>query len=280
MTLESDLSLPPSPMEGTPPAEAETAFAATPPPSATPWLRVSPWSGWDVLLLVGVTIAASFVFSLLVLVPAQLFIFKNVPLAELAKTPELLLLIQLLAYAVVFAVMYSMLRARAGSFWKTIGWNWPGSSWAAYIGVGAVAFFALASLGRLLPIPHNLPIENFFENARQATLMSVFATAIAPIMEELFFRGFLYPVLARRISMVPSILLTSLAFGMLHGGQLKYSWAAVLIIFLIGVILTTVRARTNSVAASFLVHVGYNGMLSVLLYVGTGGFRHLEKLNQ
>ena len=102
---------------------------------------------------------------------------------------------------------------------------------------------------------------------------------MAPLMEELFFRGFLYPVLARRIGTVASILFTAVAFGLLHGAQLKYSWA-VLVIFLVGVILTTVRALTKSVAASFLVHVGYNGTLSVLLFIATGGFRHLERLNR
>ena len=110
-------------------------------------------------------------------------------------------------------------------------------------------------------------------------LMSIFAVTMAPLMEELFFRGFLYPVLTRRIGMVASILLTSVAFGFLHGAQLKYSWA-VLVIFLVGVVLTTVRALTKSVAASFLVHVGYNGTLSILLFVATSGFRHLERLNQ
>ena len=75
-----------------------------------------------------------------------------------------------------------------------------------------------------------------------------------------------------------AIFLTGAAFGLLHGDQLNFSWA-VLIIFLVGVALTAVRAVTKSVAASFLVHVGYNGTLSTLLVVATDGFRHLEKLN-
>jgi hypothetical protein len=54
----------------------------------------------------------------------------------------------------------------------------------------------------------------------------------------------------------------------------------VLIIFLVGVALTTVRAITKSVAASFLLHVGYNGTLSLLMFVVTGGFHHLDRLNQ
>jgi membrane protease YdiL (CAAX protease family) len=98
-------------------------------------------------------------------------------------------------------------------------------------------------------------------------------------MEELFFRGFLYPVLARRLGAVASVVITAAAFGLLHCAQLKYSWA-VLIIFLVGVMLTTVRAITKSVGASFLVHVGYNATLSALIFAATSGFRHLERLNQ
>jgi hypothetical protein len=54
----------------------------------------------------------------------------------------------------------------------------------------------------------------------------------------------------------------------------------VLVVFLVGVALTIVRARTKSVAASMLVHMAYNGTLSLALFVASSGFRHLEKLNQ
>ena len=157
-------------------------------------------------------------------------------------------------------------------------WNWP-RRWAGFVFGGAILYFALIAIAQVLPIPKHLPIDRFFGNALEAAIMSIFAVSFAPLMEELFFRGFLYPVLARRTGMVISILLTSAAFAVLHGAQLKYSWA-VLIIFLVGVALTTVRALTKSVAASFLVHVGYNGTLSLLMFIVTGGFRHLEKLNQ
>jgi len=38
-----------------------------------------------------------------------------------------------------------------------------------------------------------------------------------------------------------------------------------------------VRAITKSVAASFLVHVGYNGTQMLIAVVDTHGFRHMEK---
>jgi uncharacterized protein len=232
------------------------------------------------LLIIGATVAASFFLSIAVVVAAKLSVLRAVPWIEITRIPEVLVFAQLLAYIAVFVLMYRMVEARTGTFWQAIRWNWPDSSWLGYVLSGAMVFFALAGLAHFLPMPRNLPIDRFFENAREASIMSVFAVTIAPLMEELFFRGFLYPVLARRVGMGASILMTSVAFGLLHGDQLRYSWAAVLIIFLVGVALTTVRALTKSVAASFLLHVGYNGTLSVLLFISTSGFRHLERLNR
>jgi hypothetical protein len=99
-------------------------------------------------------------------------------------------------------------------------------------------------------------------------------------MEELFFRGFLYPVLARSTGMPIAVLLTAVAFALLHGAQLGFSWGPVLVIFLVGIVLTVVRARKNSVAASVLIHMAYNGTITVAMFAATDGFRHLEKLNQ
>jgi membrane protease YdiL (CAAX protease family) len=83
-------------------------------------------------------------------------------------------------------------------------------------------------------------------------------------------------VLARRLGAVWGILLTALPFGLMHYLQYR-SWSAVLIIILVGVVLTTVRAITKSVASSFLAHVGYNGTLMLIAAVATDGFRHMEK---
>jgi len=99
-------------------------------------------------------------------------------------------------------------------------------------------------------------------------------------MEELFFRGFLYPVLARRLGMGAGVFLTALAFGLIHALQLGFAWAPVLLIFLVGTVLTMVRALTQSVAATFVVHAAYNSTLTVLTFIATDGFRHLEKLNR
>jgi membrane protease YdiL (CAAX protease family) len=71
-----------------------------------------------------------------------------------------------------------------------------------------------------------------------------------------------------------AIVLTGTLFGLMHGAQLGWSWAAVLLLALVGVLLTWVRARTGSVMASWLVHSAYNGTLFLMTYFATHGFRH------
>lgn len=257
---------------------APTSTDIAPPSLAARKVEDPPFTGWDVLVLVGLTIGAVAIIGALVVIVAHIALYPAIPIADLAQNTGLALVAQFLTYVVVLFAMIKLVEMRTGRFWEPVRWNWP-RNWGIFLCAGFVLYFVLIGLAQLLPIPKHLPIDRFFDSPRQATLMSVFAVTVAPLMEELFFRGFLYPVLARRLGMIASILLTSVAFGFLHGAQLKYSWA-VLIILLVGIALTTVRALTKSVAASFLVHVGYNGTLSVLLLIATGGFRHLEKLNQ
>ena len=96
-------------------------------------------------------------------------------------------------------------------------------------------------------------------------------------MEELFFRGFMYPVLARRTGAALAVALTALPFGLIHLPQ--YGWASgpALMIVLVGVVCGVVRAVMRSVGASVLVHVGYNGMQMLIALVATRGFQHMEK---
>lgn len=239
------------------------------------------WTGWEVVGLAAVTVfLAMFLFPLVVTLIAHQLIYPQTPLMEVVKFPGLIVLSQLLSYFVILGFMYFLVRRdRAVDFWQAIRWNWPRNP-GVYVLAGIVLSIGLQGFAHLLPIPKTLPIDQFFRTPREAYLLSIFGVTLAPLLEELFFRGFLYPVLARRLGMSLAVFLTALGFAAIHGAQLMYSWGPVLIIFLVGLALTLVRARTRSVAASLLIHVAYNGTISILMFVATDGFRHLEKLAQ
>jgi membrane protease YdiL (CAAX protease family) len=56
---------------------------------------------------------------------------------------------------------------------------------------------------------------------------------------------------------------------LLHIPQLWGSWAGIALIFLVGYILSLVRARSNSVIPGIIIHTAYNGMLFAVFAVST-----------
>jgi membrane protease YdiL (CAAX protease family) len=238
------------------------------------------WTGWDILQILFLTIASVFIFLPVVALAAQRLLYPKIPLLEVMIYPLVTVLGQMFAYLLVFTFMVSIVkRAPNQDFWQAIRWNWP-KNWSTYLLAGMALSFALQGLAHFLPIPKELPMDRFFRTPGEAWALSLFGITLAPLLEELFFRGFLYPVLVRRFGVAIAVLATSAGFSLIHAPQLGRAWGPVLVIFLVGLALTITRAVTKSVAAGLIMHIAYNGTLSVLLFVGTGGFRHLERLNQ
>jgi CAAX protease family protein len=235
------------------------------------------WNGWDVVQIAGLALLSVFVLQVAILFGARRFVYPHSALRDLAQKPVLAILAQLLAYIVVAIFMVLLVEGKYHvRFWQAIRWNWPTNKSFMLLGLGVLTV-SLDLLSHFLPMPKTTPFEQFFAHPLDAYLISIFAVTLGPLMEELFFRGFLYPVLARRMGMVWAVILTGLLFGLIHSVQYGNAWAAVLVVSLVGVVLTSVRAVTKSVAASFLVHVGYNGTLMLLAAVATDGFRHMDK---
>lgn len=80
------------------------------------------------------------------------------------------------------------------------------------------------------------------------------------------------PGRALRAGVSSSILLTGVLFGIMHGAQLAWTWGIVGLLIFVGITFTYVRARTGTVYASYLMHLGYNGLIAVATILGTHGF--------
>lgn len=257
------------------PATLEIPVAAPPPQP-----RFPTWTGWEVAAILVFTVVAVFVFSLLALfVVHSLPQYHNVPITDLATDVRVAVGAQAAAYALVLPFMFVLVRSRSReSFGKAVHWNWPGISAPGFFVMGVVLALVIESLSRFLPIPKSLPLDKYFNDAASAYLMAAFGITLAPLLEELFFRGLLYPLLRRSLGLVTAVVLTAVAFAAIHGAQLGYAWAPILGIFVVGVVFTLTRERTNSVAASFLMHCGYNFSLFFLLWLASDHYRHLEKV--
>jgi len=238
------------------------------------------WSGWDLAAVLGFTVAAVAVFGMLAVGVAQVATSKqHVPLGELATNTIVVVGSQIVAYPVVILFMVLLVRSKSrAGFWQAIRWNWPGTAAPAFLISGMAFALMVDFISRYLPIPKSLPVDKYFSDITGAYLMLGFGITLAPLVEELLFRGMLYPLVRRAAGVTAAVLVTATTFAFIHGAQLGYAWAPLLSIFVVSVVFTLVRERTGSVAASFLVHCGYNLALFGALWVGSGHFRHLEKV--
>ena len=196
-------------------------------------------------------------------------------------------------------------------FWKKsffAGIHWRGAvARRLYRPLAAIALgcFLLAALDEMLiPGPEHAPIDDIFRAPGAAWLLFAFGVTIAPFFEEIFFRGFLLPSLATAwdwamersvgkpvppldadghpqwsiFGMVIASIATSLPFALMHAEQTGHSLGPFLLLFTVSLILCAVRLKTRSLAASTLVHACYNFLIFFFMLLGTGGFRHLDKM--
>lgn len=160
-------------------------------------------------------------------------------------------------------------------FWKGIGWNPVRISPAYYLLAGCAISLLVQVLVRFVPNRPELPIEELFDTPASVYLLAVFGIGVAPFVEELVFRGFFFPVFERRWGARVAVILTGALFAAIHAPQLGWGLPELAVLLLVGLALSLARARTGSLIPSYLIHLGYNSSLFVLLFISTNRFQTL-----
>lgn len=107
-----------------------------------------------------------------------------------------------------------------------------------------------------------------FENAKPGLwldVMALVAVTLAPLVEELIFRGFIFNALWKRMPFGASAVGSGILFGLAHGQA-----AGVAPLAAGGVVLAAVYARTGSLWTSMIAHGTFNGITLALLLFGGG----------
>jgi membrane protease YdiL (CAAX protease family) len=99
---------------------------------------------------------------------------------------------------------------------------------------------------------------------------AVLATFSAPIVEEIFYRGILYPKLERVTGVPSAVVIVSTAFAVTHMHQNStaagaISWSSVGIIFVHGLALALARWWTGSIIPGIIMHGVSNGLNTILV---------------
>lgn len=205
------------------------------------------WSYEDVALLIAA------------ILPSGLAAFGLARLAGGDKGLQTLIS-QSVFFALLVVALYLLVSVRyAQPFWRSMGWSRPvrGAWWCA--AGGPVLALAVGSLGVLLRAPEIPdPVKGLITGRASLAIVMLFAVALGPIYEELFFRGFLFPLLKKSFGAVAGVLLSALPFALLHGGQYQWAWQQITLVGIAGAAFGYVRHRTGSTAASTILHGCFN----------------------
>lgn len=137
--------------------------------------------------------------------------------------------------------------------------------------VGLIVYFIL-SAALILTITALIPSfdvnqaqdTGFNAITQQYQLILAFVTLVvlAPLAEEVLFRGYLFGKLRRLVPIWVAILITSALFGLIHG-----AWNLAIDTFALSIVLCLLRVTTGSLWAPMLLHMTKNGIAFYLLFI-------------
>ena len=236
----------------------ETA-SIPPPPAAEPYPF---WNYSDLLLFAGLVIPSMLAGWALVKVAFAVFhVHTSLRVVELL--PE-----QLLGYALLFGGLALALRVQYDRpFWHSLGWTPLRLPPITIVACGVVTSLGVAFLGSLIHTPTTSnPMMELLQDRTSTILMAIFGIGIAPVCEELAFRGFLQPLLVRSMGAIPGVIVSAIPFGVLHYREFGNSWRHAVLIALAGATFGWIRHATGSTKASALMHASYNALIFVSVF--------------
>ena len=248
----------------------------------------------------------SLAFLLILLCQLAIFSIAHIRLDSVMQHPGVGLASQALAYVLTLAASAWLFpHLWELSFLRGIHWNLLAARryWYWIVAGGVVLSAAAQASLQFLPTPKTATFEGLLNTPHAAWLLMAFAVLLAPLTEELAFRGFLLPALATAYdwlalerspagldrwqrsslhstsALVFSAIFSSIPFVLLHADQLSHAWGALGVLYGVSLVLSFVRIRMHSLACSTLMHATYNFSIFAVILLTTGGFRHLEKLS-
>jgi uncharacterized protein len=162
-------------------------------------------------------------------------------------------------YAAALAALLLIARWRGGAGWRSlVGWRPPLWPWRDTL------LWGLAGLGLLYGLASSAALGYFYPKSNSwlliprdhlsAGLLLFLAVVGAPLVEETYFRGWIYTSL-RGLGMWPAILTSALLFALAH---YESTHLYALAVFPLGIVLAALRERTGSVRTSMLFHAVNN----------------------
>jgi membrane protease YdiL (CAAX protease family) len=235
-------------------------------------LAARPRSTWRIWEAIGVYVLAIVIAG-----------FATLPILEVVKDEDLATLAaSAFAAVVIVAVLLVWLRRRHPTFPKVLGFPAAGEWWRevrASIGFGLLLYpgivFGVGLIVNLLlsavsgetvqtpeQVPAGLPPVG-------VAITILYAIVIAPIHEELFFRGILFRAARDRYGLLMGLLVSGLGFGLIHylGGPWQDAALLMGVMFFNGIALAWWYERRGTIVASVVAHMTFNVIGLTLIFL-------------
>lgn len=236
-----------------------------PPPPEPP--RRPFWSYVDLLLFIGLALAATVLITL-----AGAALTSISPALKSDPTP-LLLPLQLALYGVFYICFWVVLRTRYNKpVFSSLGWRRSGFPLGLAVLIGPALAFLVTFVASELHTPNiKTPFDNLVDSRLAFTLLALTAVIAAPVFEELFFRGFLQPLLTRTFGIAAGVVITAALFGAAHGAEYHWTWQYIFAVGIVGLVFGWVREHADSVVPSTIMHGCYNAVFVGAMYFSKHG---------
>jgi membrane protease YdiL (CAAX protease family) len=171
--------------------------------------------------------------------------------------------VHVLTFALVWAVATRFGRY---PFWRVLGWSWsPRFGFWKSVGLAILLLaIGIAIISRFGGEPTDM--EKIILSSRLNACTTAFlATATAPLVEELIYRGILYSALHRALGMGGAVVIVMGLFTLVHVPEYWPNFGALSAILLLSFALTLVRARTGRLLPCYVIHLVFNGVQSLMI---------------
>ncbi|HEX8175934.1 MAG TPA: CPBP family intramembrane glutamic endopeptidase [Pyrinomonadaceae bacterium] len=246
--------------------------SALPDPDNPPWSLKAAVLTW--LGSVGILLAVS-VFSSVIALLYLLFTYgsnvKGEELTRLITRDKMAVLIQVSGvipvHLLTLVLVWVVVTGRGKRpFWRSLGWRFNNKlepMLSVLLAVGLLAF------GGVLTKYYGgdpTDIDQIINSSTASRLVLAFlATATAPLVEEIVYRGILYSALQRAIGVAWAVVAVSILFMSVHIAQYYNNISVIAAIGVLSLALTLVRAYTKSLLPCFIIHLVFNGLQSLYI---------------
>ncbi|MFH1284601.1 MAG: type II CAAX endopeptidase family protein [Candidatus Peregrinibacteria bacterium] len=225
----------------------------------------APWSIKDILIVFSVIMAATIAAG------AGMYIFDAKNYIEESKYRIFILFgIFLLQWLIIFVPLIAItvlkykLKFRHFGFKKTGIWKileFVIGGYVIYLGINIILTLIILYAGFKIPgyqlQEKILPV--FGDGTVNLVVAGIILVLVAPVLEEIFFRGFLLRSLTNKIGAIYGTVFTAVIFAIFH-----MQWQSIIPIFILGLIINAMVIKTRSIWPGIYFHIFNNAIAFTL----------------